>query len=162
METRYIRIAVGQVYEYYIGTDGLIHRLTRKSGKESIMRGTLKRGTVVIRINGKHESIKKIVAHAFIPRSRVGRWVIKHIDGDPWNNAVENLQLIPQREYSRITGPMSGSQRIEVITPEGERKDYSSIRKAAKDLFVSYQTILDYMSGSYKSSVLDGYIIRRI
>lgn len=162
METRYIRIAVGQVYEYYICTDGLIHKLTRKSGKESIMRGTLKRGAVVIKINGKHETIKTIVAHAFIPQSRVGRWVIKHIDGDPWNNAVDNLQLIPQREYSRITGPMATSQRIEVITPEGKRKVYSSIRKAAKDMFVSYQTILDYMNNEYKSSVLDGYSFRKI
>lgn len=36
METRYKRISVGQVYEYYIGTDGLIHKLTRKSGIESM------------------------------------------------------------------------------------------------------------------------------
>lgn len=162
METRYKRIAVGQVYEYYIGTDGLIHKLTRKSGIESIMHGTLKRGAVVVKINGKHKSIKAIVAQAFIPQSRKGRWVIKNIDGNPWNNAVDNLELISQREYNRITGPMATSQRIEVFTPDGKRKVYSSIRKAAKDMYVSYQTILDYMKGSYKSSVLEGYSFRKI
>lgn len=162
METRYKRIAFGQVYEYYIGTDGLIHKLTRKTGRESIMRGTIKNGTVVVKINGKHETIKKLVARAFIPQSRVGRWVIKHIDGNPWNNAVNNLQLIPRNEYNRITAGMAKGHPIEVVKPGGEIVQYSSVRKAAKEMYVSYQTILDYMNGTYKSSVLDGYTIRKI
>ena len=60
-----------------------------------------------------------------------------------------------KREVARITGPMSRSQAVVVQDKGRKPKEYSSIRKAAKALYVSYQTLLDYLTGKYKSSVLN-------
>lgn len=162
METRYKLISSSRLYDYYVASNGSILKYLRSSYKESTIKGYLHhRKTLTVKIQGKEYIVKTLVAKSFMPGYKKGM-VVLNIDGNPWNNAVDNLQLIPQREYSRITGPMATSQRIEVITPDGKRKVYSSIRKAAKDMFVTYQTILDYMNNKYKSSVLDGYSFRKI
>lgn len=160
-ETRYKLISSSRLYDYYVASNGSILKYLRSSYKESTIKGYLHRKRLTVKIQGKEYTVKNLVAKSFMPGYKKGM-VVLNIDGNPWNNAVDNLELISQREYNRITGPMATSQRIEVFTPDGKRKVYSSIRKAAKDMYVSYQTILDYMKGSYRSSVLDGYSFRKI
>ena len=89
-----------------------------------------------------------------------GHWPTRNenvipIDGNELNCNIENLKLVDKREVAKLTGPMSRSQKVIIQNGKSSPKEYSSVRKAAQALYVSYQTLLDYLNGKYKSSVLN-------
>jgi hypothetical protein len=78
-----------------------------------------------------------------------------NIDGNPLNCSADNLIIISKSEHGKRTGHLSRSQKIIANGVE-----YMSVRACAKALFVSYQTLLDYINGKYSHSVLDGMDIK--
>lgn len=137
----------------------------KKSYKEHKLSGYVKQGRknapYVIKLGNKEKCIKHLVAQAFIPEYKGAKSNILHKDGNKKNCRVDNLIVVPKSQVAKITGPQSRSQKIIVTDHKGTEIVYSSIRKAANSLNCSYQTLLDYINGRYKKSVLDGYKIRK-
>jgi len=92
--------------------------------------------------------LKNLVAKHFVKGYRVGDFV-ECIDGNPFNCKVANLRIYTHSEHGKRTGWQSRSQAVVVGDVE-----YRSVREAAKALHVSYQTLLDYMGGKVKHSVI--------
>ena len=153
-------------HRYYVSNQGYVLSVSSKSYKERRLTGHVKQGRknapYTIRIGGKDKSIKHLVAQAFMPDYKGLDSNILHKDGNKKNCHVDNLIIVPKKQVCKITGPLSRSQKVVVTDKHGTETVYSSIRKAAIALNCSYQTLLDYMKGRYKSSVLDGYKIVKV
>ena len=83
---------------YAIDTDGRVYSY---KSKRYLKGGALIYGhkTVLLSKNGKAEMrlVHRLVAQAFIPNPN-GLAVVHHIDGNPQNNSVTNLQWCTQKE----------------------------------------------------------------
>lgn len=67
------------------------------------------------------------------------------------NNHIANLTLRTKSQHGKKTGPTSRSKEV-VLLDDGNHiiDHWSSARKAAKDLFVSYQTVMNICNGKTK------------
>lgn len=153
-------------HRYYVSNQGYVLSVSSKSFKERRLTGYVKQGRksapYVIKIGKQEKCIKHLVAQAFLPDYKNNKSVVLHKDGNKKNCHADNLIVVSKRQVNQITGPLSRSQKIAVTDSQGKETVYSSIRKAAIALNCSYQTLLDYMKGGYKSSVLDGYRIVKV
>ncbi len=152
-------------HKYYVSNMGYVLSVSSKSYKERKLTGYIKQGRVnapyVIKLGTKEKCIKHLVAQAFIPGYKGADSNVLHKDGNKLNCRVDNLIVVTKSQVAKITGPQSRAQKIIVTDCKGDETVYSSIRKAANNLNCSYQTLLDYINGRYKKSVLDGYKIRK-
>lgn len=148
-ELNYSRICKGKIYSYSVCEDGTIIKTSLKRYKESNVKPYLKDGKATVKINGKEYILKHLVAKHFKKRHDDDNVI--NIDGNPFNCSVDNLKVISKRDLGFQTGYMSRSR--EVIA-NGIK--YRSVRECAKALFVSYQTLFDYLSGKVRHSVLQG------
>lgn len=153
-------------HKYYVSNQGYVLSVTSKSYKEYKLSGYIKQGRknalYVVKIGTTEHCIKHLVAKAFLPEYRGLDSNIFHKDGNIKNCRADNLIIAPKREVAKITGAQSRSQAVIVIDSNGLETTFSSIRKAANYLNCSYQTLLDYMNGKIRKSVLDGFIITKM
>lgn len=71
-------------------------------------------------------------------------------------NGMNNLRLRSKSQHGKKTGPMSNSKEVELLDNQGEVVDsWPSARKAALDLYVSYQTVMDICNGKVKRPILN-------
>lgn len=120
--------------------------------------------TMHIKLEGKEYSVAKLVATHFIPNPHKHNYTYV-IDGNPRNLSYENIEWISKSKAGRLTGYMSKSKPVKVrIKYSKVSEEYRSVRSAAKNLHVSYQTLLDYIKIKTrpKNSVLKKYIIEYI
>ena len=150
------RCASGKIFDYYVGNDGSVFRRAKGNGSEQSVAVFLIRGHATVKLNGRERKVKNLVARHHMRGYRYGSYV-ECIDGDPLNCSVENLRIYTKSEHGKRTGHLSSSTPISV-----DGIAYRSIREAAKELYVSYQTLLDYMGGSVKNSILAGKDVRLI
>ena len=150
-------------HRYYVSNQGYVLSVSGKSYKEHRLTGYVKQGRknapYVIKIGQQEKCVKHLVAQAFLPDYKGSKRVILHKDGNKKNCRADNLIVVSKRQVNQITGPLSRSQKVIVTDNQGHEAVYSSIRKAATALNCSYQTLLDYIHGRYKSSVLESYRI---
>lgn len=149
-------ICNGERYTYSVREDGAVIKCSRKRAIETFAKPFLKKGCAVVKINHREYSLKQLVAQHFMKDYRKGD-CIETIDGDPFNCCIENLRAYTKRESGKRTGHRSRSHGVIV-----DGVDYRSVREAARALHVSYQTVLDYLGGSVKRSVLQGMNIERV
>lgn len=88
--------------------------------------------------NGKCEYflVHRLVAFAFIPKIE-GKNCINHIDGNPKNNNVENLEWCNYLENTRHafeTGLMTSNTKVKLINNLGVEYEFISMSKASKFL----------------------------
>ncbi len=136
---KYSRICTGKMYSYSIREDGVVIATSRVHYVENRAKAYLRRGKATVKINQKEYTLKNLVAEHFIEEYKPGDYV-ELIDGKPFHCAVWNLRLYTQQEHGRRTGHRSRSQQVII-----NGVPYRSIRAAARALYVSYQTLLDYM-----------------
>lgn len=71
-------------------------------------------------------------------------------------NGILNLRLRTKSQHGKKTGPTSRSKIVVLLDDEGNIVDsWPSARKAAKDLFVSYQTVSDVCNGKVQKPVIN-------
>ena len=145
------RICSGKIFDYYVGDDGSLFRRAKGNGVEQSVAVYLKGGHATVKVYGREYRVKNLVARFHIRGHRYGDYV-ECIDGNPLNCDVRNLRLYTHSEHGKRTGWKSSSQGVSV-----DGIQYRSIRQAAKSLYVSHQTLYDYMRGaSGARSVLAG------
>lgn len=144
------RVYTGKRYIYSVCEDGTVVKFSQKKFTETNVRVYLKSGIATVSINGKNCSLKKLVAENFIKILQDDDCV-EVIDKNPFNCSVENLRIINRRKLGQKYGHLSKSKKITV-----DGVAYKSVKAAAKELFVSSQTIFDYLNGKVKNSILEG------
>lgn len=142
---------------YYIHTSGVVG-VKYKSGKEKLLKGFIAKNHLYVKIEGKAVKVKNLVAREIFKEYRWGIDSVVLRDGNPRNCDCYNMEMHTPQELGSITGGLSNRSMPVIV----EGKEYSSIRQAAKDQFVSRQTISDKISGKYKSSILDGKKVKKI
>ena len=153
----YMISSYGRIKRYYpVGkTYDFILPYMKSHSHSSTKKVTMRKWLVSkIRINNKYSEVAThlLVAKNFLEEP-IGFKdpVTFHINGIVWDNRVSNLKFIERREASSVSGGMSRSKPVKCIdTLTGEITYYKSGREAARNLFVSYQTIFDNINGKSK------------
>lgn len=111
-------------------------------------------------IDGKSKEVilMQIVAKAFLGPIPPGH-VPYHRNGCQSDNYVSNIVYISKEDLGKKTGANSRKQSVAKISSEGEIVAfYPSAREAARQNFMSRQTITDRCNGNCKSAFApDGY-----
>ncbi len=103
-----------------------------------------------VNLGSKAYLAKKVIANAFLENPNNYTCVLQ-LDNDYKNINVNNLKWVSASYIGKITGYKSKSIPVEVITKNKEIKKYRSVRNCAKNMNVSYQTILDYLNKKVKN-----------
>lgn len=99
-----------------------------------------------------------LVARAFIPNMEMRRFV-RHKDGNPANNAVENLYWDECADYRNVPGSLNAEKAVLRIGADGVGVvRYRSIREAAEKNGVSRTAVQRALNG--KSKTCKGYVWR--
>lgn len=100
-------------------------------------------GVYVIKINGKPKSCARLVANYHIRPVKENE-VVYHKNKLEFDNFVRNLKIISREELGKKTGHISNCRRVVEIKNNEIIREWRSARRAAKELYVSYQTVSDY------------------
>lgn len=138
---------------FYVSTTGEATSYDKFSKTETKLKKSMHGGQIRVAIKGlKNPSLKRLVWQ--IAHGRISdQWHVQCIDGDETNCDIRNLRLISKRQAGQLSGPLSRSKAV-IVSAFGRDKRYRSVREAAKALYCSYQTLLDYLSKKVKNSAL--------
>jgi len=151
--------------KYEINFRGDIRRMWN-STKPTIRIPIIKRGTFVIQLTGptgkkKEERVHKLMQRTFMKPPADGE-VLYHKNGNKQDNWINNLAYIERSKLGEMTGGSSGRKAVVKLNVDGEVVDfYKSAREAARNNFMSNQTIVERCNGKVKSQLApDGFIYR--
>lgn len=82
---------------YYVTKDGRIFNMSKKIEMRQEKSGSYYRITTQYNLKGKHFLVHRMVWEAFNGKIPDG-YDIDHLDGDPSNNALENLEMVTHQE----------------------------------------------------------------
>lgn len=143
--------------DYYCSSTGLIW--SARAGKEMsqyylAMDKERKKGLwVSITRDGRpgHQTkVSRMIAEAWF-KDFSSNLSVMHIDGNRDNNDIANLRLVSKKELGQLTGHMAVAIPIARYNSNNELvRVYRSVRSAAKEIGVSYQTVLDKVNGKLK------------
>lgn len=102
-----------------------------------------KRNLYLVKIKNKDMNCARLVANAFI-KNLTQNDRVYHKNKLAFDNRYWNLKVLSLNELGKMTGYRSKSQRVVEVKSGEIIRSWPSARKAAKDLFVSYQTVMDY------------------
>lgn len=127
---------------YQVSNFGRFRKKNPKKGYR-YLKPFRKRNLFFVKIKDKDFSCARLVANAFIRKLSSSERVY-HKNKIENDNCVNNLKIVSLQELGKLTGHISKSQRVIEVKGGEINRIWSSARKAAKDLFVSYQTVVDY------------------
>jgi len=126
-----------------------------KNTKGVLVNGTNLGGyiSIYIGIKGKRKKIHRLVAELFIPNPEKKRCV-NHIDGDPLNNTLENLEWnihAENTQHAMNTGLNPCCKQVEVIKLDTKNvSTYSNIKLACKKLNLKYDKVCEKLKKECK------------
>ena len=151
--------------KYQCDREGNFRRVY-KSGKTRPIRPYRKNGTrnkIVVHLtddNGKtsQKMVIGIMAITFLGPAPPG-CVPYHKNGALTENHINNISYINRKELGKITGQKSRRKPVAKINDSGNIVEvYPSARSAARENFMSYQTVIDRCNGKTKSTFAsDGF-----
>jgi len=133
---------------YEVSNYGRFRKKNPKNGYR-YLKPFRKKNLFLVKIKDKDFNCARLVANAFIqPLTTKDR--VYHKNKVESDNYYRNLEVIGLRELGKRTGHISKSQRVVEVKGDEIIRDWPSARKAAKDLFISYQTVMDYCNKKVK------------
>ena len=156
--------------KYQASIDGQIRRVYQ-SGKTKLMTPYKKnsktarkilRNRLFVKLTkggmSKEVPMLKVIAVTFHGLTPTGK-VPYHKDGFVTNNTAWNIGFIDRKTLGKMTGAESKRKPVSKIDRRGEVVDfYSSAREAARQNYMSYQTVLDRCNNKVKRPFeLDGH-----
>ena len=104
--------------------------------------------------------VHRVVLSTFSPIEGWETLTVNHIDGNPSNNKLENLEWMTQSENSRYSREVlrtgNAIQQVHIIELNGAEKFYNSVTEAAKEMGIAKGTISRWVNkqrsyeGKYK------------
>lgn len=144
---------------YFATYDGHIFRVYR-NGKTRELKGYKKRNLRCVKLADGHghydeKLFNRVIWETFMGPIPEG-YIVARKTSVLTENGMANLRLRTKSQQGRKTGPTSRSKEVVLLDDEGEIIDsWSSARKAAKDLFCSYQTVMDVCNGKVKKPIVN-------
>lgn len=144
----------GKRGNYYVNTNGEIFVVYHKSGEKRILSKFKKRYAAYVKLGDKGDfPVKNLVAKAFLGAKNEEVVITK--SGKMFDCRVDNLVVMSKAERGKVTGPLSKSKPVGLFENDKLVKKWSSARKAAKDLFCSYQCVMDVCNKKTKNPLFD-------
>ena len=109
-----------------------------------------KKNLIIVKIRDKEFNCARLVATYFIRPLKDDERVY-HKNKLDFDNFYRNLEIMSLSKLGRITGHVSKSKRVVEVKNNEIIRSWRSARKAAKELFVSYQTVMDYCNKKVKN-----------
>ncbi len=101
---------------------------------------------------GRNVQVAQCIYSAFMGEIPDGNIII-HKNGLFTDNSIPNLEAITKRECGKRTGASSSRKPVVLLGADGEAIEfYSSAREAARQNYMSYQTVIDRCNGNVKRS----------
>ena len=160
------RDIVGYEGLYQVSNTGKVKslRYRKKYEQKEIAINLRKDGYLQVNLNKQgHQKIylvHRLVAQTFLPNPE-NKPYINHIDCNPSNNCVNNLEWCTQSEnmqYAVKLGRIKSSSIIAINLKTGEEKFYINACEAGKDLKITRQAIYGVLNNQYKQ--MKGYTFR--
>lgn len=127
---------------YQVSNLGRFRKKNPKSGYR-YLKPFRKKNLYFVKIKDKDFNCSRLVANAFI-KKLTSEDRIYHKNKMQHDNFYKNLRVISLQELGKLTGHISKSKRVVELKDNEIVREWSSARKCAKDLYVSYQTVMDY------------------
>lgn len=150
--------------DYEISNYGRVKSYKYK--KPIILRQDIRCGyySVVLSKNGKtkHFTVHELVYFTFNNENKIKGKIVDHIDGNKFNNKLDNLRYISQSENclaSFYNQKKSCCKKV-VAIKDGEEKIFDSIAMASRELNVDASAISKVYKGKYKTT--KGYIFKYV
>jgi len=151
---QWARVCEGKTFIYYIGSDGSVIKISHKLKRQSNVKIFKRRGHATVKINGMDMRLKNLVAKHHMRGWFPGCYV-ECLNGNPDDCHCKNLRIYTRSEHGKRTCPRGRSLPVIV---EGVR--YESVLEASRALYVSDQTIWDYLNRKRNRSILEGKSIK--
>lgn len=134
---------------------GYLKRMRRRMGRNGC------RLVRVVKLDGKERCWAAVIADTFMGARAKGESVY-HKNGITSDNRLENLGIASKSELGRMNGHKSRCRTVFKIAPGGEVLEvYRSARQAAKQAYMSYQSVMDRCNGRVRNEfALTGYSYR--
>lgn len=148
----------GHVLKYYADINGSIWRVWKKTEPTEV-KGYINKDKYVVKLTKDGKTIER-VKHQLIwlafNKEIPDGYIVARINGVKKDIYLQNLVLRTKREHGRITGPRSRSKEVvQLDLNKKEINSWRSARRAAKDLFCSYQTVMDICNNKTKKCVFN-------
>ena len=136
---------------YYATSDCHIYVIYKNRKKKylSIYRKKGRRNQYFVKLGDKEQNAVRIFALQFLGM-RSNQVCI--LEGDL---RLENIKIFNKHDFASITGKMSKSIPVGLFDSDHKVREWQSARDAAKDLFISKQTVCDYCNGRTKKPMYD-------
>lgn len=137
--------------KYYATSDCRIY-VVYKNGKKkylSIYQKKGRRNQCFVKLGDKEKNAVRIFAIKFLGM-RFDQVCI--LEGDL---RLENIKIFNKHDFATITGKMSKSIPVGLFDSDHKVREWQSARDAAKDLYISKQTVCDYCNGRIKKPMYD-------
>lgn len=138
---------------YQVSNYGRFRKKNPKNGYR-YLKPFRKRNLFQVKIKDKDFNCARLVANAFI-KTLCKEDRVYHKNKNESDNYYRNLEVVSLKELGKRTGHISKSQRVVEVKDEDIIRDWPSARKAAKDLFISYQTVMDYCNNKVKKPMFN-------
>lgn len=145
---------IGKKGIYFVTSYGKFYIQYHKSKKIKYLKPYNKDGNLAVKINSKVYLCKNLIAELFAEEWNPGDVVLQK-DNRNDNFNLDNLVVVPKERYAVVTGALSKSQAVGLYEDNQLVKKWSSARKCAKDMYCSYQTIMDYCNKKVKKPMFD-------
>lgn len=116
-----------------------------------------------VKLNSRERDVMSLMRDTFIGKVPKN-YILYHKNGILTDNVLSNIGITTRSELGKKTGSWNGCEiPIVKINSEGEIVEfYKSVREAGRKNYLSYQAILDRLSGQSKSLYApDGYVYVR-
>lgn len=144
---------------YAINKDGVVrNKYGKRVGLQLSQRGYYR---VNLYKNGtsRHFRVHRLVASAFIQNPN-NLPQVDHINGDKTDNRVENLRWATNKQNCNYNNRAKcRTRKIVVISKDGDEKEFSSIREAARSLCVNRTGIMSVLGGNQKTTANGSIVI---
>jgi len=149
---------------YEINYHGNIRRLYKNGKKKIMVQEVNDDGVKIIRLTDasgrrKEYRVHSLMAETFLPPKPHPKMVLYHKNTVKADNVVGNIDWISRSKLGKKTGGDSKRKPVVKKDKDGESISfYPSARDAARNNFMSYQTVIDRCNGKCKSLFApDGY-----
>ena len=141
---------------YHVSRDGKVY--SRKSGNWKLLRGGIIKGdpAVTLSNHGNHLSqrVYRLVALVYLPKPSSTKLVIRHLDDNPLNNHVDNLEWCSVKYNTNYNGGAyrRGASRKKPVVCLNTRKTYLSATDASKETGTSRGNLVSCLTGNRPSA----------
>jgi len=180
MENDIIWLPIAEYHNFYeVSSNGLVRSLDRRIKSATGQFRLVKGRTLIPRNNGcgyhfvtlckngetRNYYVHRLVASAFVPNEGQKNYV-NHIDGNPINNKVKNLEWVNHSEnvshayQTNLNTNKRGSHSFAVgVIDNTLGKSFSTIKEWCEGRGIKYSTGRNIVSGNNKSRTIDTTLI---